>query len=449
MTIKATWGATSEGKITAAKVSIVSDAGAYAYTSSKVLGNATLTCTGPYVIPNAHIDAHTVYTNNLPSGAFRGFGGPQGAFAAEGQISKLSGALGLDPVEIRLKNVLHDGDVMTVGTPPPEGVSIAQVIRQCARQSGWQRSEGSWHFDTAYTQPFAPHKRRGIGFAAAFKNIGFSFGVAEKSSAKVELRGQTEIDEIILHYAGAEVGQGHHTLLAQMTAEAASVSTGKVRLKLSDTLHTEDSGSASASRLTFMAGHAVRGAVKEALKAWKNEERPAIGTYTYHAPATSMFDPQTGACEPNFAYGYVAEMVEVEVDLETGHVDVVQAVCADDVGHAINPQMIEGQIEGGIVQAQGYTLMEDLQLNKGHVMTPHFSNYLIPTVLDIPHNIKSIILEYADPRGPWGARGMGEMPFLPFAPAVAAALHDATGIWFDDLPITPERVVKQLRTAKG
>ncbi|MBN1313208.1 MAG: molybdopterin-dependent oxidoreductase [Anaerolineae bacterium] len=445
MTIKAKWGATCEGKITAAEVSIVSDAGAYAYTSSKVLGNATLSCTGPYVVPNAQVDARTVYTNNLPSGAFRGFGGPQGAFAAEGQINKLADALGLDPVELRLRNVLHDGDLMTVGTSPPAGVSIAQVVRECARHSGWQRAEGSWRFDTAYTQPLASSKRRGIGFAAAFKNIGFSFGVAEQSSATVELHGGSEIDEMVLHYAGAEVGQGIHTVLVQMVAEAAGVPMNHVRLILSDTLATEDSGSASASRLTFMAGHAVRGAVEEALKVWNNEERPAIGAYTYHAPATSMFDPQTGHCEPNFAYGYVAEAVEVEVDLETGRIDVLQVVCANDVGHAMNPQMVEGQIEGGIVQAQGYAIMEDFRMRAGHVMTPYFSNYLIPTVLDVPRNVKPVILEYADPRGPWGARGMGEMPFLPFAPAVAAALHEATGIWFDNLPITPERVVRQLR----
>ena len=158
-------------------------------------------------------------------------------------------------------------DVAFAGMPRGVGyvlVSIAQVIRQCARQSGWQRSKGGWHFDTAYTQPFAPNKRRGIGFAAAFKNIGFSFGVAEQSSATIELHGQSEIDEAMLHYAGAEVGQGLHTILTQMTAEAAGVPTNKVRLKLSDTLHTEDSGSASASRLTFMAGHAVQGAAEEA-----------------------------------------------------------------------------------------------------------------------------------------------------------------------------------------
>lgn len=447
ITIKAKWGAARDGKITAAEAVVVGDAGAYAYTSSKVLGNAHLTCTGPYVIPNAQVDTYAVYTNNLPSGAFRGFGGPQGALAAEGQINKLADALGIDPITIRLRNALHDGDLMTVGTPPPEGVSIAQVIEQCAKKSGWRRSGAGWHFNTLNTQPFIRSKRRGAGFAAAFKNIGFSFGVAEKSSAIVELHGQAEIETLVLRFAGAEVGQGNHTALAQMAAEAAGISLDKVRLKLSDTLFTEDSGSASASRLTFMAGNAIRGAVEEAVKAWDNEERPAIGAYTYQAPATSMYDPQTGHSVPNFAYGYVAESVEIEVDLETGHIDIINVVCADDVGRAVNPQQIEGQIEGAVVQAHGYAILENFRMREGHVMTPYLSNYLIPTVLDVPHQVKSVILEYADPRGPWGIRGMAEMPFLPLAPAIAAALHDATGVWLDDLPITPERVVKALRAA--
>lgn len=447
ITITSKWGATREGKITAAEVVVVGDAGAYAYTSSKVLGNANLTCTGPYVIPNAQVDTYAVYTNNLPSGAFRGFGGPQGALAAEGQINRLADALGIDPITIRLKNVLRDGDLMTVGTPPPAGVSMAQVIEQCASQSGWRRSGAGWHFNTLNTQPFARTRRRGAGFAAAFKNIGFSFGVAEKCSAIVELHGKTEIEEVVVRFAGAEVGQGNHTVLTQMVAEAAGVTLDRIRLKLSDTLFTDDSGSASASRLTFMSGNAIRGAAAEALKAWDNEERPAIGTYTYRAPATSMYDPQTGKSEPNFAYGYVAEAVEIEVDLETGQIDIINVVCADDVGRAVNPQMIEGQIEGAVVQAQGYAILENFQMREGHVLTPYLSNYLIPTVLDVPHHVKSVILEYADPRGPWGIRGMAEMPLLPFAPAIAAAFHDATGVWLNDLPITPERVVKALRAA--
>lgn len=443
--IKTRWGATREGKITAAEVEVVGDAGAYAYTSTKVLGNATLMCTGPYVIPNCHVDTYTVYTNNIPTGAFRGFGGPQGAFAAEGQMNKLAEKLGMDPVEIRLKNVLRDGDLLTVGTPLPTPVTIDRVIEQCAGATGWHPSADGWQRQNV--GPPSPMRRRGVGFAAAFKNVGFSFGAPEKCDAIVELYGKAEIEEVVLRHSGADVGQGAHTVFAQMAAEAVGVPLEKVRLVISDTAYTPPSGSVSASRLTFMAGNSIRGAAEAALQAWANEDRPSIGAYTYRPPRTTMYDPQTGRSEPNFAYGYVAESVEVEVDLETGEIEVLNVVCADDVGHAINPQLVQGQIEGAVVQAQGYAVMENFQMKNGVVTTPYLSNYLIPTVLDIPHHVKSVIIEVPDKEGPWGARGMGEMPFLPFAPALVAAVHDATGIWFDQIPLYPERVVMRLREA--
>jgi CO/xanthine dehydrogenase Mo-binding subunit len=184
-----------------------------------------------------------------------------------------------------------------------------------------------------------------------------------------------------------------------------------------------------------------------ALARWQDEDRPAVAHYTYRPPRTTMYDEHTGEAMPNFAYGYVAEIVEIEVDIETGAIEVIRAVVADDVGKAINPQLIRGQIEGAVVQAHGYAVMENFQMKEGRVQTPFLNNYLIPTVLDVPREVKSLILEFADAEGPWGARGMAEMPFLPFAPAVAAALHDATGVWIDVIPLTPERVVTALREA--
>ncbi len=158
-----------------------------------------------------------------------------------------------------------------------------------------------------------------------------------------------------------------------------------------------------------MAGNSIRGAAEAALAKWRAEERPAIASYTYRPPKTSMFDPETGKCEPNFAYGYVAEAVTVEVDTETGHVRLLNVVCADDVGKAINPQLVRGQIEGGVVQAAGYAVLEDFIQKDGYVVTPHLSSYLIPTVLDVPEKVESLILEYADPRGPFGrARDGGD-----------------------------------------
>jgi CO/xanthine dehydrogenase Mo-binding subunit len=212
----------------------------------------------------------------------------------------------------------------------------------------------------------------------------------------------------------------------------------------SDTAETSNSGSASASRMTFMAGNSILGAAKEALDKWNNEERPAIATYQYRPPRTTPLDPQTGKSEPNFAYGYVAEAVEVEVDTDTGKVVIKDVVCVDDVGKAVNPQVVEGQIQGAIVQAGGYSLMENFIQKEGNVLTRTLSTYLIPTVKDIPEKVRSYIVEHPDPNGPYGARGMGEMPYLPFAPAVISAVHDAIGIWFNEFPLTPERILRGL-----
>jgi len=441
--IKAKWGAKKDGRIVAAECELISDAGPYAYTSTKVLGNATLMCTGPYEIPNVKVDAYTVLTNNVPAGAFRGFGGPQGAFAAELQMDKLAEALGLDPITIRQRNLLSDDSVWSVQTQGPKGVTIGKVVERCAEEAGWKKNNGHWQRPPGLQSP-VPHLRRGRGFACAFKNIGFSFGAPESCTATVELHGKGEIERVVVYHAGADCGQGAHTVFVQMAAHAAGVSPDKVQLIASDTATSGNSGSASASRMTYMAGNSIKGAGEAALQKWKDEERPAIATYVYHPPATTMFDAETGQADPNFAYGYVAEAVEVEVDMETGHVRLVDVICADDVGKAINPQQIQGQIEGGIVQAAGYALMENFIMQNGRVLTPYLSNYLIPTVLDVPERVKSVILEYAEPNGPWGVRGMAEMPYLPLAPAIAAAIQDATGVWIDEFPYTPDRVLKAL-----
>jgi CO/xanthine dehydrogenase Mo-binding subunit len=440
--IRAKWGAKRDGRVLAAEVEVVADGGAYAYTSTKVLGNATLMCTGPYSIPNVKVDSYAVYTNNLPNGAFRGFGGPQGAFAAEMQMNKLAEALGIDPVEIRMRNLLDEGDLLSVGTPLPAGVSIKKVVEACAKSAGWVKGENGWHRPAGFqVKTGQAHLKRGIGFACAFKNVGFSFGAPENCWAIIELHGNAEIEKAVLYHAAAEVGQGSHTVLVQMAAEALGLPLEKVELVAADTAVTKNSGSVSASRMTFMAGNAIRGAAEKALEAWKNEERPARAEFQYRPPRTTPYDPETGKSEPNFAYGYVAEAVEVEVDVETGQVRLVNVICADDVGKAVNPQQVQGQVEGAVVQAAGYAILENFIQQDGQVLTKTLSTYLIPTILDIPEKVESIILEYADPRGPWGARGMGEMPYLPLAPAVGAAIRNATGKWFDQFPYTPERIL--------
>lgn len=444
--INAKWGATKEGKILAAQVDVYSDGGAYACTSTKVLGNTTLMCTGPYDIPHIFVDARTVYTNNIPGGAFRGFGGPQGAFAAEMQINRLAEALDMDPVELRMRNLIEDGSLLSTNSTVPKGVTIKPVTEACAERAGWQKTERGWQ------APPSPKNegviKRGRGIASAFKNVGFSFGAPESSTAMVEIHGRGEIEKVVVHHAGADVGQGAHMVFKQIAAQALDVPLEKIELVVSDTAFTGDSGSSSASRMTFMSGNSIIGAAGKALEKWRSEDRPAIAEYVYRPPATTPFDPETGECDPNFSYGYVAEVVELAVDTETGEIQILKVYCADDVGKAINPMQVEGQIEGAVIQAAGYVLMENFIQKDGRVLTNMLSNYLIPTILDIPVEVESIIMELAEPIGPYGARGMAEMPYLPLAPAIVHALYDATGVWFYKFPLTPERVLRGLGKIK-
>ena len=442
--LRAKWGATKEGKVIAAEMEVIADGGAYAYTSTKVLGNATLMCTGPYEIENVNVDTYAVYTNNIPGGAFRGFGGPQGAFAAEAQMNQLAEKLQMDPVELRMRNLLQEGSLLSVGTPLPEGVSLSNVVTEGAQAAGWEAGENGWSKRRKSDLPKVEHLLRGTGFACAFKNVGFSYGFVDECWATVELFGDVEVEKAVVHHAGADVGQGTHTAMAQIAADALRIPLEQVEMMVSDTATSDNSGSTSASRMTFVAGNSIRGAAEIALEKWREEDRPAIGRYQYIPPQTTPLDPETGYCEPNYSYGYVAQAVDVQVDTETGHVTILNVISADDVGKAINPQQIVGQIEGAVVQAAGYSILENFIQHEGYVQTPHLSTYLIPTVLDIPENVESLILEYPDPRGPFGARGMAEMPFLPLAPAIIAAVHDAAGVWFDEFPLTPERVLRGL-----
>ena len=457
--ITARLGATAEGRIVAVEATGHLDAGAYNYTSNKVLGNLHLSVGGPYDIPNATIDSWAVYTNAVPGGAFRGFGGPQGCFVAESQMNKLAEACGIDPVEIRRRNALADGSDGITGTAMPPGVSIATVVEACAEAAGWS--------DPAPTRPAVGLRsfaslppadgdsvRRGRGFACAYKNVGFSFGFPERSEARIVLHPDPRADHdpdgaepatAELFLAGADVGQGAHTAFVQMAAEATGLDPDRITGHFSDSATAGDSGSSSASRLTFMTGNAILGAAEEADKAWREGARPAEGAFRYVPPPTEALDPDGRPTVPNFCYGYVAEAVDLSVDVATGLVVVHDVVCAVDVGRAINPRLIEGPIEGAVVQAHGYVLIEDLQVVDARIVNPRLSGYLIPGIGDIPQRVRSVLVEEPDPIGPFGARGMGEMPFLPYAPAVVAALHDATGVWFDRFPLTPSRVLAGLR----
>ena len=448
-------GAKRDGTLVAAQIELMSDAGPYAYTSPKVLGNATVMSVGPYAIPNVTIDAKAIVTNNVPSGAFRGFGAPQSLFVAETQMNKLAEELGMDPVELRLKSALRDGSITVNNTPIPPGCSMVDVIEQLATDMRAEAT-GDGAAQTPRRETAVPRQPSSVsavssiafgrGMAAGHKNIGFSFGFPERCEATVELFGGAEIERAVVSHAGADCGQGAHTAILQVASEALGLPPEKIELQLSDTATSGSSGSASASRLTFMMAHSVFGAAQEALKKWQAEERPARAHHIYRPRKTTAMHRETGEADPSVTYGYVAAQAEVEVDMETGHIRVISLTCADDVGKAVNPQQIEGQIEGGLVQGLGWTNLENFVTQDGYVLTSHFSTYLIPSVLDVPDSVKSLIIENPDPHGAVGIRGMAEMPLLVVAPAVVAAIHDATGVWMNDVPVTPERLRAALRT---
>lgn len=448
--IWARWGATQSGKLTAVQVDLLADAGAYASSSSAVLANATVMASGPYECDNIHVDSRAVYTTNVPCGAFRGFGSMQAEFAAEMQMEKLAEALDMDPVEFRMRNIYREDSIQPTNAPLPQPVGAARVLETAATTAGWTNENGHWRRPERTTLTGAHKGRpyvRGLGIAAGYKNVGYSFGFEEKATVTLELHGKAEIDAVIVRAGASDVGQGVHTVLAQFIADQLELPLDRLRLITDDTAEAPETGSCSASRLTFMLGNAAVGAARRAKDQWREtDDDPVVVTYTYRARETTPMDQETGAGDPNITYGYAAQAVEVEVDVDTGQVHVVRVVSAHDVGRAINPQQVVGQIEGGVAQGQGYATIEDMIVQDGEIVTPNLTTYLIPTVLDVPDEMQAVVLEDPDPQGPLGARGVGEMAMLPISPAIASAVHDATGVWFDRLPLTAERIAMGLRT---
>lgn len=449
-------GATRDGRIVAAQVELISDAGAYASTSIPVLSNAATFALGPYKIPHARVDAYTVYTNNAVTMAMRGFGATQPPFGYESQMDKLAEALGMDPVELRLKNLLDVGDIAVTGNVMTAETGVKETLRQAALAAGWREEGGHWIKPDLGT-PSAPYKRRGIGVAVAYKNVGYSLGFDDKTTAKVELS-LTESGEIawaVVKVAAVEVGQGVLTALAQIAAETLGVDVDKVRLALVDTTETPDAGSSSASRHVFISGNAVARAAALAKEKWQAILRAETGEmhieaeYTFRGRSvrpTTPFDPETGECEPHISYSYATQIALVEVDVETGQTEILKFWAAADAGKIINPPLYFGQQAGGVHMGVGYALTENYIQQESRPRARRFSEYHIPTVIDMPHQFQSIAVESApDPNGPFGATGLGETPTLPTAPAITNAIHDATGVWIESLPANSERVWRALR----
>ena len=440
--IRAKWGARKDGTIVAAQTELVADGGAYASTSVEVLKGATLFASGTYAIENVASDGYVVYTNNVPSGAFRGFGGPQAQFAAESMVTRLALALDMDPIEFRRRNIYREASIQPTGAPLPPGVGAPQVLERCAAEVRSRLHYGlpeNAHLDGS---PI----RRGIGVASGIKNVGYSFGFPEQATATVELFGAREIERAVVRIGAADVGQGAHLAMRQICAETLKVPFECVELISDDSAQAPNAGSASASRMTLMGGRAVHDAAIAAMQAFPGT--PARATVQFRPSRTTALDPHTGTGDPNYSYGYVSQGVEVEVDVETGIVRVLRIISVHDVGRAINLQQVEAQIEGCLAQAVGFTLTENFICRDGKMLTPHFSSYLLPTALDMPYEVYPIVLECADPQGPFGARGVAEMPLIPFAGAVAAAVHAATGAWVTQLPMTPERVLAAIQATR-
>ena len=452
--ITARWGARRDGRITAVKSTAWLDAGAYNFTSNKVLGNCHLHQSGPYEVPNAEIDSLAVYTNATPAGAFRGFGAPQAAFAAESQVNKLAEALDMDPVEIRRINTLREGSIGITQTPMPEGVTMPEVIDGCAEAA----AEPAYDGDGADFSPFPSLPpdpsalRRGRGFACSFKNVGFSFGYPERCEAEIVLHGDADSDEpewAELYHAGAEVGQGAHTALVQMAAEATGLPADRIERRFSDTATSGDAGSASASRLTLMSGNSILGAAEEAEKGWRDGQRPAVGRFRFVPPPHRGAGPGRRPRRPQLQLR--VRRPARGPDRRHRHRPHPGGPGGERPrrGPGHQPPAGRGPDRGCGGSGSGLCPQREPPLRRRPA--PEHAPQHLPDPRHRRHPDEGRQRGAGAGRPPrtLGSPGMAEMGMIPYAPAVVAALHDATGVWFDSFPLTPDRVLAGLRSAAG
>jgi CO/xanthine dehydrogenase Mo-binding subunit len=431
-------GATRDGKLAYIRSWILLDGGAYASSSTAVCSNAASFALGPYEVPSARIDAYVVYTDNPPCGAMRGFGAVQTCFAHEAQMDKLAAALELDPVEFRLRNAMTTGTSMPTGAPincPAPVTELLESVRDRALPA-----EGGGMPGGIANVTHGEGVVRGVGYAVGFKNVGFSEGFDDYSTARVRLSTAGGEPLVEVHTAAAEVGQGLVTVMGQIARTELGVQ--NVLVLPADT-QVGSAGSSSASRQTHMTGGAVQAAcraVKEELERRGSEIGDGIeATREYHHRPTQPLDEQ-GQGDAHVTFAFAAHRAVVDVDTELGLVRVVEIATAQDVGKAMNPLAVEGQIEGGIAQGLGLALMEEIQVVDGLVRNASFTDYLIPTVLDMPP-VELEVFELGDPDSPYGLRGIGEPPTISSTPAVVAALRAATGRALTRVPVRPDELV--------
>jgi CO/xanthine dehydrogenase Mo-binding subunit len=468
-------GATREGKLVYLKARILLDGGAYASSSTAVIANACSFAAGPYEVPNATIDGWVVYTNNPPCGAMRGFGSVQNCYAHEAQMDKLAAKLGIDPVELRMRNALRTGSRLVTGQVVEGPAPVAELLKR-VKQFPLPPAHGGGLDLTQMpggvsNTTHGEGVRRGVGFAVGFKNIGYSEGFNDYSTARVRMSIVDGRPRVEVHTAAAEVGQGLITVQAQIAATELGVSDVVV---LNADTQVGSAGSSSASRQTYITGGAVKSAseaVRERVLALARSELGKSGaerlegdavvsakgevivtlatllgdevieeTREFRPRPTHRLDPETGQANAHLQYAFAAHRAVVDVDTELGLIKVVELATAQDVGKAINPQAVEGQLEGGAAQGLGLAVMEEIQVKDGVIRNPSFTDYLLPTILDMPP-VRMDVLELGDPHSPYGLKGVGEPPTISSGPAILAAIRAATGRPLTRVPVRPHDIV--------
>jgi CO/xanthine dehydrogenase Mo-binding subunit len=438
--------ATRDGRLVCVRVRILLDGGAYASSSTSVTSNAASFACGPYKVENALVESLCVYTNNPPCGAMRGFGAVQSCFAHEAQMDKLAAVLDIDPIELRLLNALGPGDALPTGQTITGTLPVAEVIRRCAELTPPEPEDlprdplrlpgGSGNTTRG------EGVRRGVGFAVGFKNIGYSEGFDDYTAARVRLSRAPGGDLAAeVHCAAAEVGQGVANVIVQTARTELEIE--DVVLAPATTAAVGSAGSTSASRMTWMAAGAVRLACRDALAEHTRTGADVDLERIYRHPRTTPLDPETGQVRgerAHVAYACAAMRVVAEVDVDLGLTRVVWIGTAQDVGHAVNPLAVQGQIEGGTAQGLGLALMEEIQTRDGLITNAGFTDYLIPTTLDMPPVVSELV-EDPEPDAPYGVKGVGEPPTVVSTAAVVAALRAASGRDLTRVPVRPDDIV--------
>lgn len=468
LTMHAKTGATKEGILKAIEVKMEGDTGAYASYGPAVIARAAVHGMGPYEVPNVRIDAKFVYTNNPMCGAFRGFGVPQVSVCHEGQMNALARKLEMDPIELRIKNAHKVGTIIATGQKLENSVGFIETLEGARKKAKEVIKKGV--------------KKRGIGVGSMWYGVG-NTGLPNPAAAFVEVLGDATANVMI---GAADIGQGSSTAMAQIAAEELGLEYSDIHVTWGDTMVTPEGGATSASRQTLITGNAVINACKQAKKTleevatsflkckvndvvfrqrqvysktdytkkmsyqelmieMKKVGKIAVGA-GYYNPNTTSLDPKDMSGSPYEVYAYATTICEVEVDALTGEVEVLKVVSAHDVGTPINEEMVEGQIEGGIVMGQGFVLFENIEVSEktGAIKNPTMSKYIIPSNMDTPE-IYPIIISSEDGPGPFGAKGVGEPALIPMIPAVIAAVEDALGVTFTTLPIFPKDIIAAVK----